>query len=152
MNWAGSNNIADGVTIDLGFLNSTQYNPDTQTAHLGPGAKWKDVYDKLEKHGRAVVGAREAVVGVGGFLIGGGNTFCTPTYGFACDKVVAYEVVLANGRIIIAEAEGENIGEIYLNLYHDSRLLIISGGGGGAESEALSLTSARPFPRSQGWR
>ncbi|KKY34754.1 putative fad binding domain containing protein [Diaporthe ampelina] len=109
MNWAGSNNINAGVTIDLGFLNSTRYDPDTQTSRLGPGAKWKDVYAELGNHGRTVVGAREAECGVGGFLLGGGNTFHTPSHGFACDNVVAYEVVLADGRIITADAEGEHI-------------------------------------------
>lgn len=111
MNWAGSNNINGGVTIDLGFFNWTQYDPDTQTARIGPGAKWKDAYAELEKHGRTVVGAREAEVGVGGFLLGGGNTFHTPSHGFACDNVVAYEVVLADGRIVTADAEGEHKGE-----------------------------------------
>lgn len=110
MNWAGSNNIADGVTIDLGFLNLTQYEPDTKTVCIGPGAKWKDVYAELEKYGRVVVGAREAEVGVGGFLLGGGNTFYTPRYGFACDNVIAYEVVLADGRIVTTNAEGEHSG------------------------------------------
>lgn len=110
MNWAGCNNITGGVTIDLGLLNSTQYDPDTQTARLGPGAQWKDVYAELEKHGRTVAGAREAECGVGGFLLGGGNTFYTPRYGFACDNVVAYEVVLADGRIVTADAKGQHSG------------------------------------------
>ncbi|KAG6361125.1 hypothetical protein INS49_009349 [Diaporthe citri] len=108
MNWAGSNNISGGVTIDLGFFDWTQYDPDTQTARLGPGAKWKHVYAELERHGRTVVGAREGECGVGGFLLGGGNTFHTPSHGFACDNVVAYEVVLADGRIVTADAEGEH--------------------------------------------
>lgn len=110
MNWAGSNNIAGGVTIDLGYLNSTQYDPDTQTARLGPGAKWKDVYAELEKHGRTAAGAREAECGVGGFLLGGGNNFYTSSRGFSCDNVVAYEVVLADGRIVTAHADGEHRG------------------------------------------
>ena len=55
-NWAGSNNITEGVTIDLGLLNSTQYDETNQTAHLGPGGKWKDVYAELVKHGRTVAG------------------------------------------------------------------------------------------------
>lgn len=113
MNWAGSNNINGGVTIDLGFLNSTQYDPDTQRARLGPGAKWKNVYAELEKHGRTVLGAKEAECGVGGFLLGGGNTFHTPSHGFACDNVVAYEVVLADGRIVTADAGGEHKGAFF---------------------------------------
>ncbi|KAI1869843.1 uncharacterized protein JN550_005433 [Neoarthrinium moseri] len=50
-NWAGSNNITNGVTIDLGFLDVTSYDDATQVAHIGPGAKWKDVYAELEQHG-----------------------------------------------------------------------------------------------------
>ncbi|KAK2599631.1 hypothetical protein N8I77_011369 [Diaporthe amygdali] len=108
MNWAGSNNINDGVTIDLGFLQSTHYDHNTQIAHLEPGAKWKDVYAELEKHGRAVVGAREAECGVGGFLLGGGCSYHTPSHGFACDNILSYEVVLADGRIVNADPEGEH--------------------------------------------
>lgn len=115
-NSTGSNNITDGVTVDLGMLNSTQYDPDTQTARIGPGSKWKHVYEELEKYGRVVAGAREAEVGVGGFLLGGGNTFYTPRYGFGCDNVVADEVVLADGQVIVAAAEGEHSGEHFLLL------------------------------------
>lgn len=140
MNWAGSNNINGGVTIDLGYLNWTQYDPDTQTARMGPGAQWKHVYAELERHGRTVVGAREGECGVGGFLLGGGNTFRTPSHGFACDNVVAYEVVLADGRIITADAEGEHKGVFFFSCpdkTQDQRL----------------LTRNRPVPLSQGgWK
>ncbi|KAK7923526.1 hypothetical protein PG985_007597 [Apiospora marii] len=108
-NWAGSNNIAGGATIDLGcHLNRTRYHADTQLADVEPGAKWKNVYAELEKHGRVVAGGREAEVGVGGFLLGGGIAFQSASYGFACDSVVEYEVVLADGSIVIADAKGDH--------------------------------------------
>lgn len=108
-NFAGSNNIdGSGVTIDLGLLNATTYDAATQTAHVEPAAKWKNVYLELDKYGRVVIGAREAEVGVGGFLLGGGNTFYTARYGFACDNVLAFEVVLADGRVVTADATGEH--------------------------------------------
>lgn len=37
---AESSNIDGGVTIDLGLLNKIEYDPATETAHLGPGANW----------------------------------------------------------------------------------------------------------------
>ncbi|KAI0378557.1 hypothetical protein F5Y04DRAFT_261693 [Hypomontagnella monticulosa] len=107
-NWAGSNNIDGGVTIDLGLINGTTYDTVTATANIGPGAKWKHIYEEFEKHGRVVAGGREAEVGAGGFLLGGGNTFYSARYGFACDNVLAYEVVLGDGRIITADADGEH--------------------------------------------
>ncbi|KAK8050810.1 FAD-binding domain-containing protein [Apiospora phragmitis] len=42
----------------------------------------------------------------GGFLLGGGNMFYTSIYGLGCDSVVEYEVILADGRIVTAEAKG----------------------------------------------
>ncbi|KAI1097908.1 hypothetical protein F4804DRAFT_326191 [Jackrogersella minutella] len=107
-NWAGNNNINEGVTIDLGLMNSTTYDTTSERAHIGPAAKWKHVYQELEKYGRVVAGGREAEVGVGGFLLGGGNTFYTGRYGFGCDNVIAYEVVLADGLIVTADATGKH--------------------------------------------
>ena len=60
-NWAGSNNIKDGVTIDLVRLNKTVYNADTETASIGPGCRWREVYAELDKHGRAAAGGRHVV-------------------------------------------------------------------------------------------
>ncbi|KAF3025040.1 hypothetical protein E8E14_014367 [Neopestalotiopsis sp. 37M] len=104
-NWAGSNNIQDGVTLDLGSLDTVTVSSDRATADIGPGARWRDVYAELHKSKLAVAGGREGNVGVAGLLLGGGNTFFTGRHGFACDNVVAYEVVLADGSVITADAE-----------------------------------------------
>ncbi|KAH6676852.1 hypothetical protein F5X68DRAFT_157267 [Plectosphaerella plurivora] len=106
-NWAGSNNIEGGVTIDLSRLNTTVYDADSETATIGPGNRWREVYSELHKHGRVVAGGREGNVGVAGLLLGGGNTFFTAQRGFACDNVIEYEVVLADGQIVKA-SPGEN--------------------------------------------
>ncbi|RYP15769.1 hypothetical protein DL765_005495 [Monosporascus sp. GIB2] len=104
MSWAGANNIESGVTIDLELLDAVTYNPTTEIASLGPGARWTSVYTQLEEHGVLVGGAREGQVGVGGFILGGGNTFFSCRRGFACDQVVNFEVVLADGSIVEANA------------------------------------------------
>lgn len=95
--WAGSNNIDRGITIDLGLMHSTTLDTDTLVASVGPGSRWAEVYATLEPHGVTVVGGRAGSVGVAGFLMGGGNSFYTAEKGFACDNVVNFEVVLANG-------------------------------------------------------
>lgn len=106
--WAGANNIQDGVTIDLQYLNWTRFDERTDTVDLGPGARWKEVYAELQTHGRVVAGGRNGKVGVGGLLLGGGKTFYTGSRGFACDDVISYEVVLADGRIVTAEANNDH--------------------------------------------
>lgn len=49
MSWAGASNIQEGITIDLGLLTATTYNPETRIASLLPGARWADVYAEVEK-------------------------------------------------------------------------------------------------------
>ena len=102
--WAGANNIQDGVTIDLQFLNWIKFDEGTGNVDIGPGARWKDVYIELEKHGRVVAGGRNGKVGVGGLLLGGGMTFFTGGRGLACDDIISFEVVLADGSIVTADA------------------------------------------------
>lgn len=49
MAWAGANNINDGVTIDLGLMTKTTYNPETKVASIQPGGRWTDVYSEVER-------------------------------------------------------------------------------------------------------
>lgn len=69
--WAGAANIKDGVTIDLSLLDKTVYNKEISIASIGPGARWKSVYETLDQIGVAVPGGRAGTVGVGGLILGG---------------------------------------------------------------------------------
>jgi FAD/FMN-containing dehydrogenase len=88
MSWAGASNIVDGITIDLGLMKGTSYNPETQIASLLPGGTWAKVYTELGKYGRMVAGGREGTVGIGGLLTGGGKTFYTCRVGFTCGVAI----------------------------------------------------------------
>lgn len=101
--YPGSNNIGNGVTIDLGNMNASFYNSATKLASLEPGARWEDVNRNLgEKFDVSVAGGRNGDVGVGGFLLGGGNSYYTGRVGFGCDTVINYQVVLADGSTVDA--------------------------------------------------
>ncbi|CAO2653667.1 Nn.00g030780.m01.CDS01 [Neocucurbitaria sp. VM-36] len=106
--WAGSNNIEDGVTIDLGRMNTTTYDEAENLAKIQPGNRWGMVYGALEPHGVTVGGGRASSVGVAGFLTGGGNSFFTAHRGFACDQVQNFEVVLGSGEIVNANAKNNS--------------------------------------------
>lgn len=95
--WAGSNNINDGVTIDLGLMDTVTLDKDASIASIQPGARWMHVYGALDSEGWTVPGGRAGSVGVAGFLTGGGNSFYTARYGFACDNVRNFELVTASG-------------------------------------------------------
>lgn len=103
--FAGAANIEDGVTIDLGALNSVTYHADAGTAAVGPGATWDDVYLATEAQGRMVVGGRSSTVGVGGLALGGGNSYYAASMGLVCDNVRTFEVVLASGKVVHASLD-----------------------------------------------
>ncbi|KKA20781.1 FAD dependent oxidoreductase [Rasamsonia emersonii CBS 393.64] len=101
----GFASIQDGLLILTKNLNDVIYDPKTQTAVVGPGLSWEEAQDKLDGTGRALVGGRLGGVGVGGYLLGGGLSFLSSQYGWAANNVVNYEVVLANGTIVNANAK-----------------------------------------------
>ncbi|MCJ1292642.1 hypothetical protein MMC34_004195 [Xylographa carneopallida] len=105
MSWAGAANIQDGITIDLSAINQVDVSANSKATSVGGGARWEDVYLKLDRMGLAVAGGRVAEVGVGGLLTGGGNSFFAAQHGFACDNVHNYEVVLGSGKIVNANTE-----------------------------------------------
>lgn len=105
MQWTGANDIQDGITIDLGLMTGVTYDPKTKLASIQPGARWGAVYDALDAKGVCVAGGRDANVGVGGFLTGGGNSYYTGRMGMACDSVVNFEIVLASGEVVNANAK-----------------------------------------------
>ncbi|PHH78673.1 hypothetical protein CDD80_6485 [Ophiocordyceps camponoti-rufipedis] len=75
---------------------------DGQSVLVGAGCKWKDVYAALQPLGKAAVGARYDNVGVTGYILGGGLSFLSSQYGFACDNVLSFECVLGDGSIVTA--------------------------------------------------
>lgn len=86
-------------------MNTTSYDPSTKIASISPGSHWQDVYSALSPQGVTVAGGRAGTVGVGGFISGGGNSFFSASHGMSCDTVQNFEVVLANGSIVNANAE-----------------------------------------------
>jgi len=102
--WAGSNDVHEGVTIDLGQMTDVTYNEQSKLASIQPGSRWSNVYQELLKHQVCVTGGRDGNVGVGGFLTGGGNSFFAGLHGLGCDNVANFEVVLASGEIVNANS------------------------------------------------
>ena len=101
----GASSIEDGVNIDLGLMNSTTYHENNQTVAIQPGAQWGSVYKTLDSLGVMVAGGRASTVGVGGLVLGGGNSFYAARGEMVCDNVVQFEVVLASGDVVLANRE-----------------------------------------------
>ncbi|KAF2679190.1 FAD-binding domain-containing protein [Lentithecium fluviatile CBS 122367] len=106
--WTGSNDIRNGVTIDLGRMTTVTYNSQSKLASIQPGPRWGDVYEALLDYGVCVPGGRDGNVGIGGFLTGGGNSYYAGLYGWATDNVANFEVVLADGSVVNANAKSHS--------------------------------------------
>ncbi|KAI9148105.1 FAD-dependent monooxygenase yanF [Paramyrothecium foliicola] len=111
MSSPGSNNIVDGITLDLSNLKEITFNSATQLASVQPGARWNDVYPVIESLGLMVTGGNIGDVGVGGYLLGGGFSYFSCRTGLACASVARYEVVLADGSVV--EADKDNHAELF---------------------------------------
>lgn len=90
--FAGASNIEGGVTIDLMKLNETSVSTDKTETAVGAGNIWYDVYSYLQPKGLTVIGGRVSAIGVGGLTLGGGISFFSNRYGWACDNVNSFEV------------------------------------------------------------
>lgn len=89
---AGWANINGGVTIDMEGLHSLSINANHSVVSVGAGARWEDVFAYLDPYGVQAAGGRNAQVGVGGLLIGGGISVFSGREGFSCDNIVNFEV------------------------------------------------------------
>ncbi|KAK7521102.1 uncharacterized protein IWZ02DRAFT_277836 [Phyllosticta citriasiana] len=136
--FAGSSNIQGGITLDLRELNQVQLSDDKSIVSVGTGNKWVDVYEALEPHGLAVIGGRVSAIGVGGLTLGGGISFFSGLYGWACDNVVNYELVTGSGVVLQVNETS------YPDLYWSLR-------GGGNNFGVVTRFDLSTFPQGLMW-
>ncbi|HEX6450415.1 MAG TPA: LLM class flavin-dependent oxidoreductase [Trebonia sp.] len=91
-----------GIVIDLARLNSIDVSGTR--VRVGPGASWGHVAESLAPHGLAMSSGDFGDVGVGGLATAGGIGFLSRKFGLTIDHVTGAEVVLADGRIVRADA------------------------------------------------
>ncbi|KAI1402647.1 hypothetical protein F4819DRAFT_495927 [Hypoxylon fuscum] len=72
---------------------------------VAAGESWGPVYDKLGETGLGFSGGRSFRSGIGGLALAGGLSFVSSREGFICDNVLNFEVVLASGSIVNANAQ-----------------------------------------------
>jgi FAD/FMN-containing dehydrogenase len=94
-----------GIVIDLGRLNKVNVvDPAAGRVRVGPGARWGGVAAGLLPYGLAISSGDYGDVGVGGLATAGGIGFLGRQYGLTIDHVAAAELVLADGRVVLADA------------------------------------------------
>ncbi|KAJ5991062.1 hypothetical protein N7522_011269 [Penicillium canescens] len=97
---------------------------------LGAGVQLREMYAYLGSKGLMVVGGASNTVGVaGGYIQGGGHSFLGWMHGMASDNALEFQVVLADGSLVFANA--------YQNI---DLFFALRGGGGGSFGVVVSVT------------
>jgi FAD/FMN-containing dehydrogenase len=116
--WAGRA-LCEGIVIDLSGMNSVVVASDNRTAQISGGARASDVLALTDPLRVAAVAGAFGAVGMAGFTLGGGYGALIGRFGLALDNLLAAEVVLADGRVVVATHD------------HEEELFWALRGGGG---------------------
>jgi FAD/FMN-containing dehydrogenase len=104
--WAAWSLRDDALLIDLGGLRDLAYDPATGVAAARPAIKGGlELAPFLAERGRAFPGGHCASVGLGGYLLQGGQGWDGRDRGWACQSVTGLDVVTADGTLVRADAE-----------------------------------------------
>jgi FAD/FMN-containing dehydrogenase len=94
----------DGLVIDLSRMRGIRVDPKARTVRAEGGCTWGDVDHATHAFGLAAPSGIISTTGVGGLTLGGGIGHLTRHYGLAIDNLLAADVVLADGRLVTANA------------------------------------------------
>ncbi|RJL24567.1 FAD-binding oxidoreductase [Bailinhaonella thermotolerans] len=91
---------AGGLLISTRRMDGVRVDPVRRTARAGAGARWDQVVRAAAAYGLAPLNGSSPRVGVVGYTLGGGLPVLGRTYGWAADRVTAFELVTAAGEQI----------------------------------------------------
>ncbi|KAJ0423149.1 hypothetical protein BJY00DRAFT_58745 [Aspergillus carlsbadensis] len=95
----------DALLIDLGGYRECGLDGESGIVSVSPGITGRELSNFLSERGRAFPVGHCPDVGVGGFLLGGGMGWDQPNLGWACQHIIAIDLVTATGVFIHADAE-----------------------------------------------
>ncbi|MFC0527547.1 FAD-binding oxidoreductase [Phytohabitans kaempferiae] len=105
--WAGRALNDGGLVVDLGGLREVTVDAGARVATVEGGATVRDVIAAAAPHGLLAVGGTVGGVGMAGLTLGGGYGPLVGRLGLAADNLLGATVVLADGRIVTADATAE---------------------------------------------
>ncbi|RKH32555.1 FAD-binding oxidoreductase [Corallococcus praedator] len=95
----------NGLAIDLSNMRGVRVDPEARTVRVAGGAVWGDVDHATHAFGLAVPSGIISTTGVAGLTLGGGLGHLSRRFGLTVDNLLAVDMVLADGRLITANAE-----------------------------------------------
>ncbi|KAI0028758.1 FAD-binding domain-containing protein [Vararia minispora EC-137] len=97
---------------------------------VGSGVSLQTIYPVAERAGKMIIAGTAATVALGGgYIQGAGHSGFSPTYGLAADNALQFDIVLASGELITANAA-----------LHSDLFWALRGGGAGSWGVITSVT------------
>jgi FAD/FMN-containing dehydrogenase len=138
--WAGWSVRDDALLIDLGRMRDMSLDAATGIATAAPAVQGGvELAPYLEARGRMFTGGHCESVGIGGFLLQGGQGWNSRAWGWGCENVLGVDVVTADGELVHADAE------------HNADLYWAVRGCGPGFFGVVTRFSLRTFPLTQMW-
>jgi len=103
-NAAGLAMVEDGLVIDVSPMKGITVDSGHRTAIAQSGLTWGEFDRATHEHGVATTGGLISTTGIAGLTLGGGVGWLMNRCGLVCDNTLNYDIVLAGGDLVRANA------------------------------------------------
>jgi FAD/FMN-containing dehydrogenase len=94
--------LDDTILVKTHEMRAVEIDEAHCVARVEAGAQWIDVTEPASAAGLAALSGSAPDVGIVGYTLGGGLSWLGRRYGLACNRLLAAEVVTADGRLVRA--------------------------------------------------
>jgi hypothetical protein len=101
----GIASLENTILLKTSRMSGVDVDPDTRRARVEAGAIWGDVAAAAAPHGLAGLSGSARDVGVVGYTLGGGHGWLARQHGIASNKVLAVDLVTAEGEHVRADED-----------------------------------------------
>ncbi len=95
----------DGLVIDLSRMKTIRVDPRRRVARSDPGLTLNEFDRETGAFGLATTLGTISMTGITGLTLGGGLGWLMGKHGLACDNLISADVVIADGRLLVASAK-----------------------------------------------
>ncbi|KAL4937615.1 hypothetical protein BDV06DRAFT_232459 [Aspergillus oleicola] len=136
--YAGHSTAFQGISLDLRRMKNVKLDLTEKTVTMESGCQWGDVYKTLidnrrRANGLIILGGRCPPVGVSGFILGGGLSPFTRSFGMGSDTLMEATVVTADGKQVTVTEEHARTSKEGMLFW------ALSGAGGGNFGVLVSM-------------